>query len=196
MRSGAKPTDHTLERSTKDEALSRLGSQIRARRKRQGLTLVELARKSGLSQPFLSQIERATAVPSMRSLTQIAEALGTTGPALLALPSEPAVSLVRADSAVEVEFIGGTARLVANGERALLPMEFRNGPTDFTDFYQHGGDEFMYVIAGEVEFELEGTANVTLRSRDCLYYDPTVRHRWRTVGTDAPWFIVVSNQPH
>ena len=57
-------------------------------------------------------------------------------------------------------------------------------------------DEFIYVIAGEIEFELEGVRTVTLGSRDCLYYDPTARHRWRDVGNVEPWVLVVSNQEH
>ena len=179
-----------------DGALTRLGSQIRARRRRLGMTLVEVAARSGLSQPFLSQVERGRAMPSMRSLNEIALALGTTGPALLALPAERALSLVRPGNGVEVDHVGGVARLIANGERALLPMEFRGGPREYAEYYQHGGDEFIYVIAGEIEFELEGVGQMVLRSRDCLYYDPTARHRWRDIGSAEPWVLVVSNQPH
>jgi transcriptional regulator with XRE-family HTH domain len=187
----------TERRTPPADPVARLGSLIRARRHSLGLTLVELAARSGLSQPFLSQLERGQAQPSMRSLNDIATALGTTGPALLALPSDPAVSLVRPGSGVEVDHVGGTARLVSNGERAMLPMEFRGGPREFQEYYQHGGDEFIYVIAGEIEFELEGVlSSVVLRSRDCLYYDPTARHRWRDVGSEEPWVLVVSNQEH
>ena len=176
--------------------LSQLGSQIRARRRGLGLTLVEIAERSGLSQPFLSQVERGSALPSMRSLNSIAVALGTTGPALLALPAEPAVSLVRPGSGVEVKHPGGVARLIAHGERTLLPMEFRGGPREFQEYYQHTGEEFIYVISGTIEFDLEGSEAFRLRSRDCLYYDPTKRHRWRRTGPKQPWVLVVSNQPH
>ena len=77
---------------TEDVGL-RLGSAIRARRRLLGMTLVEVAASAGLSHPFLSQLERGLARPSMRSLTAIAATLGTTAQALMAeseLPAAPA----------------------------------------------------------------------------------------------------------
>src|ERR1700688_1067249 len=85
---------------TEDVGL-RLGGAIRARRRLLGLTLVDMAAQAGLSHPFLSQLERGLARPSMRSLTAIASTLGTTAQALMAaseLPVVPAaepVSIVR-----------------------------------------------------------------------------------------------------
>jgi transcriptional regulator with XRE-family HTH domain len=173
-----------------------MGGLIRARRRRLDMTLMDVAAKSGLSQPFLSQIERGDAQPSMRSLEAIASALGTTGPALLALPIDSAASLVRPGSGVEVENPGGVARSIAHGERAMLPMEIRGGPAEFEEYYQHDGEEFIYVIEGEIEFDLEGSRSTMLGPRDCLYYDPSVRHRWRAIGQKPIWVLIVSNQTH
>src|SRR3954452_5153102 len=61
-----------------------LGATIRRLRKEHGLTLVQLAKASQLSHPFLSQLERGLTHPSMRSLYRIAIALGTTQQSLLA----------------------------------------------------------------------------------------------------------------
>src|ERR1700749_1067719 len=69
----------------------RLGGAIRARRRMLGMTLVEVAASAGLSHPFLSQLERGLARPSMRSLTAIAATLGTTAQALMAASELPAV---------------------------------------------------------------------------------------------------------
>src|SRR5689334_10806650 len=52
-----------------------IASAVRARRRRLGLTLQELADKSGLSAPFLSQVERSQTTPSITSLIAIAQAL-------------------------------------------------------------------------------------------------------------------------
>ena len=54
-----------------------LGSRVRALRTQRGLTLVQLAALADLSHPFLSQLERGLARPSMASLEKIASALGT-----------------------------------------------------------------------------------------------------------------------
>ncbi len=67
-----------------DEQALRIGSRIRELRRRRGLTLVRLAERTDLSHPFLSQLERGHARPSMVSLERIATALGTTQVELLA----------------------------------------------------------------------------------------------------------------
>src|SRR5258707_1096825 len=69
----------------------RLGEAIRAQRHLLGLTLVDVATRAGLSHPFLSQLERGLARPSMRSLTAIASTLGTSAQALMAAAELPAV---------------------------------------------------------------------------------------------------------
>jgi pyridoxamine 5'-phosphate oxidase len=60
-----------------------LGRAIRTARQARGMTLEQVAAHAGLSQPFLSQLELGRTLPSMRSLSRIANALGTTQQALL-----------------------------------------------------------------------------------------------------------------
>lgn len=56
-----------------------LGSRVRALRRRQKLSLADLARLSGVSKGYLSQVERSLTVrPSAATIFAIAEALGTT----------------------------------------------------------------------------------------------------------------------
>ncbi|WP_370416320.1 helix-turn-helix domain-containing protein [Streptomyces fradiae] len=78
----------------------RVGAAVRRRRRALDLTLAEVAARSGLSSPFLSQIENDRARPGMRSLQRIADALDTTAVRLLAASDESrTVDLVRADDA-------------------------------------------------------------------------------------------------
>jgi transcriptional regulator with XRE-family HTH domain len=53
-----------------------LGKNLRALRKEEGLTLLQLGEKVGLSASYLSQVERGVTMPSLSRLTRIAEALG------------------------------------------------------------------------------------------------------------------------
>lgn len=55
-----------------------IGKRIRRLRKAGKLTLEELARATGLSQPFISQIERDIKTPSIETLSRICAALGVT----------------------------------------------------------------------------------------------------------------------
>ena len=52
-----------------------IGARIKARRKALGLTLQELAERSGLSKPFLSQAERDLTTPSLMSMLALAKGL-------------------------------------------------------------------------------------------------------------------------
>ncbi|MGP4052726.1 helix-turn-helix domain-containing protein, partial [Streptomyces sp. 2A115] len=70
----------------------RVGAAVRRRRRALELTLAVVAERSGLSVPFLSQVENERARPSMRSLERVADALGTTRVELLAA-ADPARSV-------------------------------------------------------------------------------------------------------
>ena len=67
-------------------ALAELGQAVRSRRSQLGLTLSQVAERSGLSAPFLSQVETSFAAPSLVSLFAIARVLDTTPERLLAGP--------------------------------------------------------------------------------------------------------------
>lgn len=73
-----------------DRLLSDLGRRVRAERTRRGLSLRELAERSGLSARFLVQVESGQGNISVRRLDQLARSLGTTAPALLAGPGTKA----------------------------------------------------------------------------------------------------------
>jgi transcriptional regulator with XRE-family HTH domain len=175
---------------------STLGQVVRARRRSFGLTLVQLAGLSGLSQPFLSQIERGSAQPSMKSLAAIAEALQTTGPALLAAPRGDDAPVVAAGQGEQIETApGGTARLLASGPHDLLPMEFIGGPTEFDEYLQHEGHEFVYVVSGLIELDLGGDLR-RLGPRDSAHFEASTPHRWRVAGDEQVWMLAVANAPH
>ena len=59
-----------------DEATTALGARVRSLRQERGWTLKDLGREAGLSHPFLSQLERGLARPSVGSVERIARALG------------------------------------------------------------------------------------------------------------------------
>jgi transcriptional regulator with XRE-family HTH domain len=188
-------------RSHAEDAGLRLGSAIRARRHVLGMTLVEVAASAGLSHPFLSQLERGLARPSMRSLTAIASTLGTTAQALMAaselatVPASEPVSIVRhvTDEVASVDSPGGSVRpLVRGGERAMMPVEFNGAPRDFDEYYRHDGEEFVYVVHGLIEVDIEGELHAA-GAGDSVYYAGGLRHRWRSVS-DAEVRLVVVQQ--
>jgi len=177
-----------------DELGADLGARIRERRRARGLTMVELAGLAQLSQPFLSQVERGLARPSMGSLHRIARSLGTTTPALMAGAAPDGagpVQLVRAGAGTTVDHDGGSTRALVEGAPALLPLEFRVTHRDFPDFFQHPAAEFLYVVAGRIEVDLGGHGRHRLAAADSLYYAGDVPHRFRLVGRAVATVLVV-----
>lgn len=165
----------------------RVGAAVRRRRRALELTLAVVAERSGLSVPFLSQIENDRARPSTTSLEKVADALRTTAVELLAA-ADPAcsVDLVRAEQTEP-----GTesrVRSLVRGHHQLHASEF-TGDHDGGREFQHRNDELMYVADGAVEVEAEGRA-YRLGRGDTLYLTGGVRHRWRATVPDTRVVVV------
>jgi transcriptional regulator with XRE-family HTH domain len=179
---------------------ARLGRAIRAARRERGMTLAHVAARSGLSQPFLSQLELGRTRPSMRSLFRIATALGTTQQALLGTAAGPPPGqAVRGGDASLVDMETGGARLLLHDPGGADVTEFVGAPQEFGEFFRHERRELLYVAQGTVELELrEGGCSrfSTLRARDSITYAGRVEHRFRQVGPDTCVIVLVhSGEP-
>lgn len=165
-------------RATQRAADTRLGGAIRALRRERGLTLVQLAAATGLSQPFLSQLELGRSRPSMRSLFRIAAALDTTQQALLGLAAPTSTVPMTAGG------VGG-GRLLLHDSGGTDVTELSDLAVDFAEFYTHARHELLYVAAGAIELELrpdEGSTLTTLGTRESIGYAGQVPHRFRRIG--------------
>ncbi|MFJ7328962.1 MULTISPECIES: helix-turn-helix domain-containing protein [Streptomyces] len=165
-----------------DKDTPRVGAAVRRRRRTLGLTLAAVAARSGLSVPFLSQIENERARPSARSLDRVAEALETTTSRLrAAADSARAVDVVRGEE-------GDGVRRVVRGRHQLSALEF-TGEQDLGREFQHRNDELMYVVEGAAEVEAEGQA-YRLERGDTLFLSGGVRHRWRATRPGTRLLLV------
>lgn len=196
-------TDHRPDRTggtmttARGDSLDRLGARIRHHRRQLGLTLVEVADQAGISQPFLSQIERGKAAPSMSTLEGLAHALGTTQAHLLDAvtaggASDPGGSgqdpahagrvdvqrstegatLTRAEGTV-----GGHTRLLPGGPGGTQFLEFVETNHVPGRFFEHPGQEWLYVTRGTVLLEV-GESRTRLEAGDVARYDGALPHRW------------------
>ena len=182
-------------------AQARLGRQIRLLRQDQGLTLVALATLTRLSHPFLSQLERGLARPSMSSLERIATALHSSQSELMARAMDdgepaagPPFTLVRADGGTELPAPGGSARLLVGAAARFHPMVYAGSNVDFEEYYRHPEDEFVHVIAGRIEVDL-GDRMLELTPGDSLYYLGGTPHRWRNPDGSGYRLLAVKEAP-
>ncbi|WP_143033813.1 helix-turn-helix domain-containing protein [Nocardioides sp. YR527] len=185
-------------RQSLDRSVLRLGTRVRELRKAHGMTLVQLAEATDLSHPFLSQIERGMARPSMSSLFRIAETLGTTQQALLADSVEtasagPAAVVRRSDPGTAEASNGAVQALVAGADHAFIPMEFTGDETTWDRYWQHEEDEFVYVVGGTLRIDLDGEEQ-TMETADSVYIPGGVRHRWASADGELFGLLVVKEQ--
>ncbi|MDT7593683.1 MAG: hypothetical protein QOD82_7293 [Pseudonocardiales bacterium] len=172
----------------------RVGPVVRALRKELGRTLADVAAASGLSVPFLSQVENGRTSTSLRSLQALADALGTTAVALLTAAEEAArVDVVRAGENSLEDGATGEVRVLVRGHRQLHALEF-TGATDRGDrTFQHTNDELIYVVRGSARVRA-GDEEHLLATGDTLYWAAGVPHSWRALTDDTQVLLVAVNE--
>ena len=195
-----KEADHASSRVV-DEQAERVGTRIRELRRSRGLTLVQLAGRTGLSHPFLSQLERGHTRPSMVSLDRIAKALGTTQVELIAAggPGLPDTDIgrpdvLRAGEGARNRFPHGEVRLLTRGRRAFDPIEWTGTATEFGDYFRHPEDEFVHVVSGALLLDLEQDGTVRLDAGDSAYYPGGTAHRWCSPDGSRFHLVVVKQK--
>jgi transcriptional regulator with XRE-family HTH domain len=179
-----------------------LGRTIRRARTTSGMSMRALAVRSGLSQPFLSAVERGLSMPSIATLYRVAEALGVPPSTLLPESAGGEIVVVRA----------GDGRLVPSSERpgsalgrlvysdegqGVEVYEYVTGPdADLDVWYAHDGRKVLHVIDGELIVEFEHHATERLGPGDCVVHDGRIPHRWTVPGPgDTRLFLVVARPP-
>ncbi|RQU99208.1 XRE family transcriptional regulator [Burkholderia cenocepacia] len=139
-----------------NQSVVSVGSKIRLLRQRQGRTLGDIATVSQLSKPFLSQIERGHASPSLTSLVSIAKALGVPVSYFVDTPTEE--SCVRRRKDLQYFAFADSTDLFArlsnqSGGRQLEAILVRMPPGERpSEVTTHAGEEFVHVLSGEVTY--------------------------------------------
>jgi quercetin dioxygenase-like cupin family protein/DNA-binding XRE family transcriptional regulator len=171
-----------------------IGRKIRALRQRLKRTLDETATAAGISKPFLSQVERGHATPSITSLVGIALALGVAVQYFVDSPTE-ARSVCRGE---ELKFFGfgDSANLFGrltnlSGGRKLEAILVRMPPGQkSSEVTTPAGEEFLYVMSGQISLSLEGTT-FRLRAGDSAHYESKVPHAWANSASEEAVLVWV-----
>jgi transcriptional regulator with XRE-family HTH domain len=173
--------------ATSEEAATALGARVRSLRRERGLTLKQLGREAQLSHPFLSQLERGLARPSVGSVERIARALDVPVGALWSAPPRRAhASLVRSDAGDRRRHHDGSApgavRTLVGREEPLAVCEWTGGSRSWPDQPEIvPGEVLVYVARGGLEVDLDGDVHA-LHEGDALLFDGGVPHRLRRTG--------------
>ncbi len=189
-----------------------IGQSIKARRKALGLTLEEVAKRSGLSPAFISQAERGKASPSIVSLLSLAKALDVTleyfmeiprGRQLVRKAGEP--EYIDLDSPVKyVRLSAGLRNQKLEVILLEIPPKADNERAVFPKVCRESGEAVYYMLDGQLTFQLDDEVFV-LEAGDSVHFntgtqywmsndgDKMARILW--VGTPVLFEEANNNQP-
>ncbi|MEP9402380.1 XRE family transcriptional regulator [Sphingomonas sp. VNH70] len=172
-----------------------IGERIKARRKTMGLTLQELATRSGLSAPFISQAERNLSVPSLWSLLALAKAMDVDISYFMTIPHSDAI-VARADQPRRIQADSSVVyhSLSSDFEGRRMDAMLIHIPPGYafrTD--QRNGEIFRYVIKGELH-AVAGDVETILGPGDSMHFDARLSHSIAN-RSDAPAILLYTGTP-
>src|SRR5437899_6978257 len=173
-----------------------VGERLRELRRCRRCTLRAIAERSGLSESFLSQVERGRASASIASLRRIADALGVSMADLFEPDRLPGPRVLRRDERPALSF-GVLGKKLLLTPRPLHHLEVFAGELEVdgstgAEPYAHGDSEELFVVlSGTVQLELGGELS-ELESGDSIDYRSSTPHRISNVGdelAEVMWII-------
>ena len=179
-----------------------IGQKIRRLRKEERLTLQDLSDLSGLSKPLLSQIENDQVIPPIATLLKIAKGLKVgihfffeeeedRQKLVLLRSGEQKSSRRRSGNDSPQNYLYHS---LAPGmrQKSMEPflVEFEAGSWDDSLLYRHDGEEFIYLLEGELEFHY-GKEIMILKSGDSIYYDSSESHGYISHGSEKAKAVAV-----
>ncbi len=166
--------------------LPELSQTIRKVRLAQGMTVDQLAQKSGFSKGFISQVENFRITPSLKALIRIAEALGIPMSKLFDENGQNAEytfgslncgeEIQRNDNTqYGIRYLALAYRQIG---RKMDPFVLEYTPATPREFMFHDTEEFFVLLEGKIEFYLYDDQNKrTMKAGDTLYMRANIPHR-------------------
>ncbi|RXT05820.1 cupin domain-containing protein [Ammoniphilus sp. CFH 90114] len=165
--------------SSGSEVLLHISERIREIRTEKRITLKEMSEITGLSISFLSQVERGTSSLAITSLEKIALALDIPMSKFFMDLNNTQFVIRKVDQKeLKVDFSSATLIRLAGEfpERKMDPLIMELQPAQNEKrFNQHSGEEFYYVLDGEVDFTIEEEV-FHLKKGDAIHFPSHIPH--------------------
>jgi DNA-binding transcriptional MerR regulator/quercetin dioxygenase-like cupin family protein len=173
-----------------------VGPKLRKMRKSFGMGIVEAAGRAKISPGFLSAIELSKANPSVATLQRLTAIYNATVLNFFDLPQKSG-RLIRPEERRSLRTESGVAmELLSIGSKMLECMLFRVPPKSGSDgSYSHAGEEFIYMLAGELEIWLDEIESHSLRAGDSFWFESNLGHRWFNPSGEEAVLIWVNTPP-
>jgi transcriptional regulator with XRE-family HTH domain len=163
-----------------------IGRAVRSFRRKQGMTVADLAAATGLSIGMLSKIENGITSPSLTTLQVLSHAFSTPITAFFrGFEERREVQHVKAGEHIEIERRGTRAGHqynllghIGSNASGVVVEPYLITLTEASDTFptfQHDGIELLYMLEGEVEYR-HGDQLFHLKPGDSLFFDADARH--------------------
>jgi transcriptional regulator with XRE-family HTH domain len=169
----------------KEKAKEALGERIRAAREMRGLTLEDISSRTGIDVATLKSIESSKMAPPLGQLIRLGKALDMKMGYFISPGVDKPMTVVRKDQGKAVarygkkkgEQYGYSYESLApeKANRMMEPFIVTLMPTEAEEFSSHDGQEFIFVLEGEMKVQV-GDKVEFLKPGDAVYYDSTQPH--------------------
>jgi quercetin dioxygenase-like cupin family protein/DNA-binding transcriptional regulator YiaG len=197
-------TDHahlrTHETSPRPSSKETLGSRIHQARQRRGLTLQDLSSRTGITVEILERVESHKMIPPLGELIKLGKALEMKMGYFISPGVEKPMTVVHADKRPVVsrhgkkrsEQYGYSYESLApeKANRFMEPFLITMVPTEVTELSAHDGQEFIFVLEGEMRAQVGDQVEI-LRPGDAVYYDSNTPHLVRCYGEKPAKILAV-----
>jgi len=178
-----------------------VGARIKAVRETKALSLQDVAQRTGFSELTITQIETGQILPPLGDMVKLARALEMKMGYLLVQGESKPYTIVYKKNRKTVSRYGSQKTLrygytyeslaPEKKERNMEPFLVTLEPTSKDESPStHDGEEFIFVLAGEIEVIL-GEKREILSPEDSIYYDSTLPHRVRALGDQSARILAV-----
>ena len=185
----------------------RLGEKIKLTREKNDMTVEQLAERAGVDKTMVESIEKGELVPYLSPLIKLSRALGVRLGTLLDDQEHIGPVVTKNDDMAHVErFRGADAdahrsrvfySLALNKtSRHMEPLLVELEPSDDSANKRssHEGEEFIYVLEGQVTVEY-GKEVYSLNAGESMYYDSIVEHDVKAAGGSSAKILAVIHEP-
>lgn len=176
-----------------------IGNKIRELRNQKGLTQEELADRCELSKGFISQLENDLTSPSIATLIDILQCLGTdlkhffndADDKQIVFRNEDFFEKIDSDLHNKIEWI------IPNAQKNMMePIRVTLEPDGSTYPDQpHDGEEFGYVLSGSITIII-GNRSMKAKKGEAFYYTAGAEHYIKANGKNGAVFLWISTPPN
>ncbi|WP_321491295.1 XRE family transcriptional regulator [uncultured Desulfobacter sp.] len=179
----------------KKKEIPHVGTRIRRARLDKKISLDAMANETGLSKDQIKNIESGEQRPSVGTLLQISRTLQLDSGFLLKEQDDSTEARAdaytkRTDNYAYTPLSPGAENNHLKAFRIVVEAGMSHEGVGF----QHEGEEFAYVLDGEVEIQVGDHVN-TLKTGDSLHFNSGIKHDLRNVGPRNAELIVVVYAP-